>query len=1121
MSWEGLGPLVLAESLGVGGAGSVWRSWDPRRRAEVAVKVLHSQHLGTPTIANTFLDEVRATACLDHPAIVRFFDHGTTQEDDTSVLEGAVPAGAPWIAMELVRGDCLRSRCGQAGWDEIRSTLLAILDALAHAHARGLVHRDLKPANVLRDALGGGIKLTDFGLAHRVDAADGGEARCGTPVFMAPEQVEGRWRDFGPWTDLYALGGTGWMLATGEPPFAGLPLNELLAAQIHERPQRFCPSGPVPVGFEDWLRRLLEKDAGDRFQRAADAARSLLQLGDPVGRSVAPNLAALAVGATTLLPLAATVPRVGTAPPHAPPPMPVPTESFGTLSALEFTLDASLGFEGPVIDRVPAEWRGSVGSPTRMLLGAGLGLVGLRRIPTVGREAERDALWGALRDVAVSGCPAAVVLSGASGAGTSHLARWLCERAHELGSADVVTVRGGDGHDRGIPATILGLLGGWGADRETLRARVIRHLDGRVAGRHARALYDVGLAALGMGAASPAQEAAALERELRRTRDRPVILCIDDAHQASTAVTVARALLGGDRPVLVVATCPSGALPELTPGALHLPLEPLEAGAMETLARELLGLAPLLAVRIRQASGGNPGAAVSLVARWVQQDRLVQRGGRHSLSDAEAPPDDLADALDALVQPGSVAAQVLEFAAVLGASVDRELLRRVCASAGLSGCDRLLDHGTRRGWLVPGRAGQVAFASMEARDVVLAAARSQGRHRDACADVARALASEAAPDWSRIAALQVDAGAPAQAVASLVRAALGQGLEGDVRTGLARIERIDALADSAQLPSTHPDRVQARILEAGLLARDGAPDQSDRVAAASVALARRSGDPRLAVRALTNFASISVVHGRRDRAAALLEEAQVLARDADRGSQRRVALMWAQHHLARGELDPALPHLAAAVHGVDAPDGLFIDARRLRAYVHVRRGEVEEAQDLLGLAESESIALGDKRAWAGIVTYQADLAREVGDLDRAIVLNEQVVAWMRQSFNPQITVPMTNLALLGLETGDVDAARRLAAQVLEVEGEGGAPVIGALAGLVLMAALLQAGERAEAATIWTQAVQPRLDRLPAVPDVRDAAVIAAERARACRARSLVGELEELVAAQSAVLDRAS
>src|SRR5690606_15752040 len=121
---------------------------------------------------------------------------------------------------------------------DVRGVLLSILDALAHAHARGVVHRDIKPGNILlggHDDLRPGVKLADFGLAR--GSEDFGEERsvAGTPVYMAPEQFRGAWRSFGPWTDLYSLGIVAWELVCGKPPYVDSNVRNLGALHLRGR----------------------------------------------------------------------------------------------------------------------------------------------------------------------------------------------------------------------------------------------------------------------------------------------------------------------------------------------------------------------------------------------------------------------------------------------------------------------------------------------------------------------------------------------------------------------------------------------------------------------------------------------------------------------------------------------------------------------------------------------------------------------------------------------------------------------------------------------------------------------------------------------------------------------
>ncbi|MCA9573538.1 MAG: serine/threonine protein kinase, partial [Myxococcales bacterium] len=201
-----------------GGMAAVWRAIHPETRTRVAIKVLTGEASHADGPMRALRREARAVARLDHPGVIRILDTGTVPDGVPDL-----PAGSPWLAMEHASGGTLSS-LGTLPWPDLRSVLLGILDALAHAHARGLVHRDLKPGNVLlcseRDSRPG-LKLSDFGIATVVDwhVRTGSLAVvAGTLHYMAPEQLTASWRDYGPWTDLYGLGCMGWKLATGRLP---------------------------------------------------------------------------------------------------------------------------------------------------------------------------------------------------------------------------------------------------------------------------------------------------------------------------------------------------------------------------------------------------------------------------------------------------------------------------------------------------------------------------------------------------------------------------------------------------------------------------------------------------------------------------------------------------------------------------------------------------------------------------------------------------------------------------------------------------------------------------------------------------------------------------------------
>lgn len=298
-----LGLFEIVEPIATGGMAEVWRGLHTLTRTPVALKLVRGELAREASFREAFRNEVRAMASLSHPHIVRIFDTGDVPLEASAQTGGVLEPQSPYLVMALMRGGTLGQIPRPLVWSSLRRVLRVLLDALAHAHARGVVHLDLKPDNIMLDApptpqrpLWQCLRLTDFGIARAFEppALVSPEDRLawleqqwnnhvrstivGTPTYMAPEQFMGQWRDMGPWTDLYALGCMAYELASGKPPFPYSTSMELARAHWHEPvPELTGPCADVP-GLSEWLQRLLEKERAQRFECAADAAFALLQL---------------------------------------------------------------------------------------------------------------------------------------------------------------------------------------------------------------------------------------------------------------------------------------------------------------------------------------------------------------------------------------------------------------------------------------------------------------------------------------------------------------------------------------------------------------------------------------------------------------------------------------------------------------------------------------------------------------------------------------------------------------------------------------------------------------------------------------------------------------------------
>ena len=281
-----LGPFTLESFLDRGGMGEIWLGRHVPRDMPVAIKVLTGRHARAPERVRDFRREVQAVARLNHPNIIMLLDRGSLPDDADARSDGRLANGSPYLVMEYADRGALDD---PLGWPELRATLMTLLGALGHAHARGLVHRDLKPANVLRFSAATarpGLKLSDFGLAHMSRAEqdhplEALASTAGTPRYMAPEQFRGQWRDYGPWTDLYALGIIAWRLVSGDEPFDGPRIGDFALQHTRSPLPRLDPRIDVPDGLDAWIARLCAKRPDQRFQRARDAAWALEKLAAP------------------------------------------------------------------------------------------------------------------------------------------------------------------------------------------------------------------------------------------------------------------------------------------------------------------------------------------------------------------------------------------------------------------------------------------------------------------------------------------------------------------------------------------------------------------------------------------------------------------------------------------------------------------------------------------------------------------------------------------------------------------------------------------------------------------------------------------------------------------------
>lgn len=260
---------LIERELGGAGMSRVFAATEQALQRRVVVKVLPPD-LAAGVNHERFRREIQVAAQLQHPHIV-------------PLLAAGESGGLLWFTMPFIEGESLRAAIARRGRFPARDVVRVlhdVTDALAYAHARGVVHRDIKPGNILTSGMHS--LVTDFGVAKALSAstptASGGTTTgmaIGTPAYMAPEQLAAD-PAADHRMDIYAVGLLGYELLTGKSPFSGTSPQATLAAQLTQMPEPPTRSLPdVPVALSNIIMQCLEKDAN---KRPANATALLAEL---------------------------------------------------------------------------------------------------------------------------------------------------------------------------------------------------------------------------------------------------------------------------------------------------------------------------------------------------------------------------------------------------------------------------------------------------------------------------------------------------------------------------------------------------------------------------------------------------------------------------------------------------------------------------------------------------------------------------------------------------------------------------------------------------------------------------------------------------------------------------
>lgn len=717
-----LGPYLLVEIVGKGGMGLVYRALNSRGD-NVAVKVIRRDLLEEPEVRKRFAREARAVAQLVHPNIARLLDFG-------------VDHGETYMVMEYVGGGSMVPwRLNPPDGQTLHGTMVGILRALAHAHAKGIVHRDLKPENVLLHYGEDGIpvpKVMDFGVAHFRDEApgeQGGASFVGTPEYMSPEQILNP-ADVSPASDLYAVGIMLFEAVCGRLPFSKSSAEATVIAHVNAPvpPVVARPGYQVLGGIEQIIERLLAKLPQARYMFAADARRAL--------------------------------------------------EKCAIVGEPTAALKAQVGHEGPS-DRMKFSTvrsrKGQTGSSASVPEPHPLGLLGLREPPFTNREKELRRMATVAAAALSSSSTRLICVIGEAGTGKTRLVSQFSETIEESGTMQVWTARvERDSADTLAPLRMafrrgMRLTGLTEPECEKRIGDILRRQRVSDAWEETALLQLLGPQENPLGLLQ--QESARfalLERVLRRaSQDRPVLLRFEDVHHddgtvlrfihwviTSRAGRFPGCIVVTGRPQLlahasfdarnawnrVVAEIPNfGALVEL---------EPLSDEDIGQMLSAHLKILPVPTAELVRRAQGNPQLALELM-RYIM-DASTEEGSAMESDPGALLPQALGPVLqkrlnEAAASGGDTAETSLiwELLAVAGDTVSvalaAELVREASIPDDMRALDRALTAGMLTGVLREPEVGRYGFETDWLREALLEQAQASGRAAALHRHVARAM----------------------------------------------------------------------------------------------------------------------------------------------------------------------------------------------------------------------------------------------------------------------------------------------------------------------------------------------------------------------------------------------
>ncbi|MCA9563566.1 MAG: tetratricopeptide repeat protein, partial [Myxococcales bacterium] len=965
-------------------------------------KLITQKFAQNPEYFRAFQREVQAISRLRHSHIIPILDFGRVPDGAESVSGGQVDRRSPYYVMPLGTGTMADWR-GRLTWREACEVLLGVLDGLAFSHAKGVIHRDIKASNLLLldTPSGRNLALVDFGVAHAVERRKPSRSEKtvegthefpnGTPTHMAPEQFRGKWRDYGPWTDLYSVGITAIELLAGAPPRSGLAFVDYAVSHLNDEFE-LETSTPVPDAFHRWLSKLLAKEPTQRFQHCVDAALELVAMRDSWEHDQCSE-------------------------PFLP----------GRVSCW------------PVFDRKLEQ------VPEGARLGTfGAGVVSLRTPKLIGRDREMELLEVALTE-SERGSPRFVAFSGDPGTGKSRLCDSVATLAAYRGFASVHRVRC---HRDAAPGSALqqmvtDLVQGNGLPPTQLRGRLESQFGVEI---------DAALLAPANAEESreipPAVRYAAIERLLSTARRLPVsILWLDDIHVDADAIQFVRFLHARSRlrpwPVLCIfSTQSTGDLKG--PGqsllrdmaswsnAAVVEIGRLSDALVAELVADLLPMDSSVVSTVAERAAGNALVALQIVASLVNARELRQHGGLFRMEGTTVPefpnsgPGLWGKSIEALGPQGSAIRHLLVLLAALDGALREAELVELCRMVGIEFDSAGVGQALRLG-ILTSEADGLRIAHRLLSESVIQAARESESWR---------VLNRIAADFLELrpglvhgrrelrATCLVESGDPTRAAVLLLDVAEDRRRTGDLLQADDLLNRLEHVLEYAGLSSDDPIRLESQIARVNLERLRWNMPEARRLALDVVSRTEVRGWTRLSGRAHLALAQIGAVDG--DETS--FEEHLCKARSIFLALGDEYRMHISDHTRAiwlrtTGRFDEAERLYLQALEGLEQLGDLATAAQGRLGVAHVclMRGDYERAEQLY---ESllDTLSITRKHDAMSCINGLGEVARRRGDLLEA-TRRYRETARLAQELGVSELIPLINLGITELACRQTPQAR--------------------------------------------------------------------------------------------------